>query len=172
MASQPDPRRLLDLAVGVLRGAGYGFLTTVDGDGRPASRLVQPLDVDGDGALRVGTSPRSRKAHHVAAQPVATYACEDRDGYGYVAVRGPVVIRRDEELRRSVWREELELFFPEGPDGDDFVVLQLDPERIEVVHFVEGVHPEPHGLVPAVLERDGGAWRTRDAERAEEPADG
>jgi hypothetical protein len=41
----------------------------------------------------------------------------------------------------------LEAFFPSGPDGDDFVLIHLVPNMIELIDFAHGVHPDPYGLV-------------------------
>ena len=100
--------RVFDTALKLLRNNPYGFLTTVH-DGRPCSRLVQHLSVEDDATLWIGTSPVSRKAGQLAANPEVLYAVEDRGDLAYVVVYGAarlvVTFRPDTteaELRRIV----------------------------------------------------------------------
>lgn len=79
----------------------------------------------------------------------------------YACAVGEVAIIDSAVERERRWEEGLRAFFPAGPGGDDFVLLRLRPEAIEVISFGAGVHPEPYGLVPAVVERVGDAWMLR-----------
>jgi hypothetical protein len=60
----------------------------------------------------------------------------------------------DAEERFEEWRA----FFPAGPAGEDYVLLQVVPSRLEVLNFVRQVTPIPFGLRPAVLVRRGDGW--------------
>ena len=45
---------------------------------------------------------------------------------------------------------------PAGPDSDDYILICVTPERIELVNDAAGVAPEPKGLKCVSLElRDG-----------------
>ena len=148
---------LVPLAVQIMRDIPYGFL--ISPGSPPTARLVQHLFVSDDAAVWIGTSPRSRKAQSIAADGTATYAVEDRTRFAYVSVSGPAVGVDDLEARCSLWEEGLRAFFPEGPDGDDFTLIQLVPDNVEVMSFADGVHPDPYGLVPAIAERRDDTWQ-------------
>ncbi|MFC4534760.1 hypothetical protein [Sphaerisporangium dianthi] len=49
-------------------------------------------------------------------------------------------------------------FFPDGPAGNDFVLIRLRPHRVELMDFSRKIHPDPCGLVPAAAERREGSW--------------
>ncbi|WP_306361236.1 pyridoxamine 5'-phosphate oxidase family protein [Nocardia sp. CC227C] len=136
----------------MLRTTTYGFLTTV-ADGRVHTRLVQHAGVDADDTIWIGTSPKSRKAADIAASPEVTYAVEDRPGIAYACVYATATIVDDPEERKARWVNGFELFFPGGPEGDDFVLLRLRPTAVEVMDFTREIHPDPFGLVPARAER-------------------
>jgi len=161
-----DATELLSLAVGLLRANPYGFLITI-GDGQPRARLVQPIHVDGSATLSIGTSPRSRKVKDLRRTEDATFAAEDRGQFAYVTLTGTCSIIEDEAARRERWIDGLAPFFPAGPAGDDFVVLELRARRIEVMDFTRRVHPDPYGLVPAVIQWGDSGWRTVAADRAD-----
>lgn len=145
------------MAVGLLRANPYGFLISA-GDGLH-SRLVQHLRVDDDATIWIGTSPRSRKAAELSGGAPVCYSVEDRAAFGYVTVTAQPGLSTDLAQRQALWEDGLAAFFPAGAGGDDFVLLRLASLRIELMNFAEAVHPEPYGLVPAVIERDGDGWR-------------
>lgn len=141
---------LLPVALRTLRSYPYGFLVTT-GESCPSVRLVQHLRVDDDATVWIGTSPRSRKAQEVADSPRVVYAVEDRPRFAYASLTATVNVVTDHALRCSLWEPGLQAFFPDGPDGDDFVLLRLAPVEIELMSFAEGVHPAPYGLKAAVV---------------------
>lgn len=143
-------RPLVEVARQVLTSWPYGVLGTAVGD-RPKARLVQHLCVDDDLSVWIGTSPRSRKVATLEVAPAATYTVEDRDRFAYVTLSGSASVVRDAASAAAHWTEDLRPFFPAGPQGDDFVLVRLKPETVELMSFADGVHPPPYGLVPAVL---------------------
>lgn len=154
---------LVPLAVEIIRSAPYGFLVTSGLP--PKARLVQHLRVDDEAVVWIGTSPRSRKAHAVATEGVATYVVEDLARFAYVSVAGAADLVDDVLMRKELWEEGLRSFFPAGPEGDDFVLVRVKPDVVEVMSFADGVHPDPYGLVPSVAERSGGGWHEVEATR-------
>jgi general stress protein 26 len=156
---------LVEVALRLLREAPYGFLVTAESDGPPSGRLVQHLEVTADLAVTFSTSPRSRKAVRIARWGSATYLVEDLGHLAYAALAGPARLIEDLDERRRLWHEGLRAFFPDGPAGDDFVLVTLAAERVELWSLGDGVHPEPYGLIPASAVRTGEGWRTVAAER-------
>jgi len=160
-----DVPELFGLALGTLRGQSFGFLSTLDRD-QPHTRLVQNLATDDDGTTWIGTSPRSRKVAEVRDRPEVTYAAADHEAVACVTLQARARVIDDVRRRVALWRDELGAFFPDGPEGDDFVLLAMRPHRIEQMNFARQVHPTPFGLVPAVIVRDGDGWRPVPAHRS------
>ncbi|GHC32330.1 pyridoxamine 5'-phosphate oxidase family protein [Streptomyces cinnamoneus] len=167
----PPAESLFAAALRLARANPYGFLTTYDGL-RPHTRLVEHLGVGEDGSLHIGTSPRSRKAADVARQPRVTYAVEDRGAAAYAVLEAEAHVEDGLQERLAHWKDDFRAFFPDGPEGDDYVVLRLCPDRIELMDFTHQVHPAPFGLVPAVIERDAAGWRRVPAARRAGPPGG
>ena len=151
-------------AVALMHSNPYGFLVTAGSVDEPHARLVQHLAVGDDARIWIGTSPRSRKAADIAARSWATYAVEDRTRFAYVAVSGMAQLVADDDTRKSYWIDGLQPFFPGGPTGDDFVLIEIRAIRVELMDFTDGIHPEPYGLVPVVAVR-GERWEQIPAER-------
>jgi general stress protein 26 len=160
----------LAAAQALLRRNPYGFLATPGAwpGAAPHVRLVQHLAVTDDLTVWIGTSPRSRKAADIAANPDSrvAYAVEDRAAFAYLSVSATVSVVDDERERAAKWEDGLAAFFPAGPLGDDFVLLRLDPLRLELMDFTRRLHPDPFGLVPVVVERHAGIWTAAPPDRA------
>jgi general stress protein 26 len=155
-------------AVSLVQANPYGFLLTVSEAGQPRGRLVQHLAVDDDATIWIGTSPRSRKAADLVRHADVSYAVEDRGNFAYAAISGTASLIADEDSCSQYWEEGLRAFFPDGPSGQDFVLIRIICARVEVVDFAHGIHPDPYGLVAAVAVRRG-AWELEPAERRELP---
>ncbi|MDQ3738211.1 MAG: pyridoxamine 5'-phosphate oxidase family protein [Actinomycetota bacterium] len=129
------------------------------------ARQVQLLETTDDLVLSFGTSPRSRKVADIHRTGRATIVAEVQERFAYVSISGVATVVDDETARRRLWIEELATFFTDGPLGDDFVIVRFHAERVEVMDFSEDVTPDPFGLVPAVLVRNGDGWETATPER-------
>ena len=125
----------------------YGFLVSAGNGGRPHARLVAHSGVDRDLSIWIGTSPASRKVTEIERAGQATYAVEDRASFASLAMSGIATIESEVEVRVARWNEDFRPFFPDGPEGNDFVLIHLVPDEIELIDFANGVHPDPYGLV-------------------------
>ena len=138
----------------------YGFLATSDARGGPSVRMVQHLEVSDNLDVAFSTSPTTRKAAELRASPDVAYSIADESGGAAVTIYGPVTLGHDSERRRALWLDELELFFPGGPDSDDFLIVEIAAARVEVWSFADGIHPPPFGLNSASILRTAVGWTT------------
>ncbi|AKU95130.1 pyridoxamine 5'-phosphate oxidase-related FMN-binding [Labilithrix luteola] len=152
-----DVDRILRAARSTMRRKKYCVLATRSVEGIGA-RVLQPFPPDDDFGVWLGTSPTSRKTEQLRADSTATLVYEDDGKAACVVLMGNVRIvdARAERVRRfmpSWWA-----FFPDGPEGDDFVLLRFEPHRIEVWDAARHITPEPFGLRSARLTRRDGTW--------------
>lgn len=151
-----DPTTVMGAALRIMRASRYCVLVTV-GDAGPHARVVQPFHPDHDLAVRVGTSPTSRKATEMRATGKALLVyTRERDGACVVADCDAVEV--DDPDRHRWFMPQWRAFWPAGPDAD-FTAFRCLPHRLEVWSARDGVTPPPFGLRSAVLTRDGDAWR-------------
>lgn len=157
------------IALRILRAHPFGFFATCSG-GRADVRLVQQLRVEDDATIWFATHPRSRKAAEIVENPTATYAVEERAAVAYATAIGHAAIVVDVEKGRELWDEGLRTIWPDGPDGDDFVLVRITTNRLEVMDF--SFDEEFEAFEPWVLEREGSRWRSRPHELRAEPVRG
>lgn len=149
---------LLEVTVAILKAAEYCFLITSAGSGPARARLMMPFDPEEDLTIWMAASPASRKVRELQAASSATLGYPLPQDGAYAALLGTATIEDDLKLRQRYWRRRFIQFWPDGPEGDDYVLIRFVPSCIELMNFAEGVVPEPYGLRAAILTRDGDSW--------------
>ena len=153
---------VLETAKSSIRSAEYCFLITLGEKGQANARLVQPFEPETDMTIWIGTWSKSRKVREIRKDSRVTLAFHDKEGTAYVTLLGSAQLESDINKKRNYWREEWIGFIPQGPDGDDYVLVKLIPSRIELMSFGSGVLPQPYGLKPAVVVRSEDLWAVVD----------
>lgn len=155
----PEPERILTAARAVFASARYCFLVTVDEQNRPQARLMEPFEPTGDFTVWFGTHPGSRKVAQLKKKSQAAVACYDPAGPNALTLLGKARLVEDPLLRRRYWRPGWEKFFPGGPGGANYLLIEFTPERIELISNTHGIANQPATPLPAIIERHGTAWR-------------
>lgn len=128
----------------VVRAVNWPAMTTVDGRGRPRTRIVHPVWEGHTGWVFTGR--HSHKEKHLARSPYVSLAYVNDAGMRADADQVYADCRTDwvDELaeKRRVWElfktlpppygYDPALFFPSGPDDPEIGLLKLTPWRIEV----------------------------------------
>ncbi|MBS1827688.1 MAG: pyridoxamine 5'-phosphate oxidase family protein [Acidobacteria bacterium] len=156
-AAQPTPDRVLEAARAVMESAEFCFLITVDASTEPHARLMQPFPPDAQMHVWFGTNPASRKVAQIRKNPRTTLAYYDKAGPNYVTLSGTSRIADAPAERRKNWRKEWEAFFPGGPEGANYVVIEFIPQRIELISATHKIAVEP-ASPPAILYRTRSGW--------------
>jgi general stress protein 26 len=152
------PELVIEATKASMRSAQYCFLITLSRSGEPHARLVQPFEPEQDLTIWVGTWAESRKVREIQRNSRVTMAFHDKEDTAYVTLSGSAKVESDTTKRRMYWREDWIGFPPQGPEGDDYVLIKFVPSRIELMNFGRGILPKPYGLRPAVLVRSGESW--------------
>lgn len=117
------------------------YLTTIDSNGFPHTRgmtnmrnmnthpHLTPLFRDHceDFLIIFSTNTSSEKVKHVKGNPkVAVYYSHPDKTQG-VMFGGEIEIVRDPELKRAIWVDGMEKYYPSGHDDPDHTILRLRP---------------------------------------------
>ncbi|WP_194814656.1 pyridoxamine 5'-phosphate oxidase family protein [Nocardia sp. XZ_19_385] len=134
-------------------------ITTVDGNGRPRSRILHPLweQVDGRPVGWIVTGRTPIKVRHLAANPVVAFSYWSP---AQSVVQGEAVASWVEDLdtKKHVWDlfmttpppvgYDLRQFAAPSHDSPDFDILRLDPDRVQVLDGADfGVNFTPRVAV-------------------------
>lgn len=148
---------VLRAARATMRRKKYCLLATAGEDGI-AARVLQPFPPEPNLEVWLGTSPRSRKAAQLRADPRATLVYEDDAKSACAVLSGRIELVEDLAERRRRFMPSWWAFWPEGPEADDYVLLRFTPEALEVWDASRGITPEPFGLRSARLVKRGESW--------------
>lgn len=119
---QPDDgtRTVADL----LTTSRIAMLTTRAPDGVLMSRPMAVQEVEFDGDLWFFADASSRKVAHVTADPQVNVTVGS--GSTWVSLTGIARVVREPARKRELWNSAVEAWFPDGPDADHVVLLQVD----------------------------------------------
>jgi general stress protein 26 len=161
-ASQaPAKAAVLGAARAIVGKARYATLTTLDERGAPQSRIVDPFPPEDELTIWVATNSRTRKVGQIARDGRVTLTYFDREAQHYVTVTGTAVLVADLAARAKRWKEEWAPFYPNGYRGDDYVLIRIEPLRLEVVAPELGMTNDPVTWRPVTLEMRASPDRNR-----------
>ena len=116
-------------------------LITVDQEGRPRVRVMDPFLPDNDFTVWLGTNPRSRKVEQIQQDPRVTLYYLAVDGSGYVMMQGTAQLIDAAAEKEARWKEGWEAFYPNKEE--DYMLIKVTPEWIEVVSYTHDVIGDP-----------------------------
>jgi len=118
------------------------YLSTVDGDGYPQSRVMGNLRSkeqcqiaeelfaghDEDFLIYMLTGHSSDKMRQIRANSkVGVYFCNSAEFHTLLLVGNAEEID-DPDLKKRIWQDEWKIHWPGGPEDPEFVMLKLLPE--------------------------------------------
>ncbi|HET6546668.1 MAG TPA: pyridoxamine 5'-phosphate oxidase family protein [Rhodanobacteraceae bacterium] len=116
-----DLRKLAEL-IGDIEVA---MLTTCTVDGSLVSRPLQTLKLDANGDLVFFTAADSRKIDDLGGDREVNLAYAAPGDRRYVSVRGRARTDRDRETIDELWSPVQKIFFPQGKDDPNLLVLRV-----------------------------------------------
>ena len=117
----PDLAKLGEL----IDGIEVAMLTTHASDGSMVCRPLQTLEFDHSGELVFFTGADSHKVDELRANPDVNIAYANPRSQSYVSVRGTASIDRDRATIEELWSPVQKIFFPQGKDDPNLVVLRV-----------------------------------------------
>ena len=125
MKSETQPTADLEKLGDLIDGVEVAMLTTHAADGSMVSRPLQTLKFDGGGELVFFTSISSRKIDELTENHDVNLAYSNPSKQIYVSVRGTARIDRDRATIDALWSPVQNVFFPQGKEDPDLVVLRV-----------------------------------------------
>eukprot|EP00871_Galdieria_phlegrea_P001084 jgi/Galph1/1977/GphlegSOOS_G645.1 len=130
--------------------AGPCFLIT-QGNDKANARLVDPLEPEKSlDRIYFATNPNTRKIAEIEINPRVSLAFHLPSQISYVVVHGVARVIRDPRLKKHFWKPAWKFFYPQGPEGEDCVIVGVLIDQIEIVSHENGICPS---WKAALLER-------------------
>jgi general stress protein 26 len=109
----------------LVREFDTAMLVTVSQAGELRSRPMAIAEIDAQGRLWFVTSAETAKVCEIDRRPTVNLTMQ---GTGkFVSLTGIASASQDPAKIRSLWKEAWRVWFPEGPDQSDLLLLQIQP---------------------------------------------
>lgn len=151
-AQAPGRDAIIAAARDIMAAAVNCALITIGPDGAPQARMMDPFAPEDDLTVWMATSRTTRKVPEMQADPRVTLIYFDREGPGYATLVGRVRLVEDVAERRARWKEPWSEYYPGGPEGPSYLLIEFTPERLEVVSVEHDIAAAPLAWQPAIVE--------------------
>ena len=138
--------KLTDAAREIMTSAETCALITLDKEGRPRVRVMDPFIPEYDFTVWLGTNSNSRKVDQIKNDPRVTLYYLENDASGYVMIHGTAYLVNDQEEKEKRWKTEWEAFYPNNREG--YLLIQIIPEWMEVISYTYGIIGDPISWEP------------------------
>lgn len=132
---------LLNAAKDIIEGAGTCALITLDGNGLPMVRVMDPFPPESDFTVWLGTNPNSGKVSQIKNNPDVTLYYLAKNSSGYVVIHGKAQLIDDQSEKDVRWKAEWKAFYPNNNDA--YLLIKVTPTWMEVVSYEHGIVGDP-----------------------------
>jgi general stress protein 26 len=128
---QPTREEKLTAALKLMAKDINAALVTVDSEGRPRVRTVEPFSPDDDWTIWVATNPLTRKVTEIGDNNQVALYFDDDDAGTYLAIMGTATIHDDPESKARLKHRLLDVFWPDYPEG--YLLISVKPIWLEIM---------------------------------------
>jgi general stress protein 26 len=148
-APRLDRVSLIETAREIMKTARYCALITIDSNGRPHARTMDPFPPEANIVVWLGTNAKSRKVAEIRRdQRVTLYYFVPAD-QAYVTISGRARIVHDATEKVKHWKDEWKDFYPDREKN--YVLIAVVPEKIEVISVKLGIVGDPVTWTPPAV---------------------
>jgi general stress protein 26 len=133
---------LLIAAHEIMESTHYCALATIDPEGQPQIRTMNPFPANDELITWFATSRTSRKVAEIKNNPkVCVYWADHVSAQGYVSITGTAEVIDDKELLTKMKRD----YWNGIPNWQDiFVLIKIVPKTLDVINYKHGLNNDPN----------------------------
>jgi general stress protein 26 len=149
-AAPPSREKVIAAARELIGTLKYCALITVDANGQPQVRTMNPFPPEDDMSVWMATTTKSRKYAEIQKNSrVTLYYANHAEATGYVSLTGRAVLVEDMQevlkRKRAYWDGAF-------PGLKNIVLIHVIPERMEVVYYKAGLGGNPTTFAPTAID--------------------
>jgi len=131
-----DEIALIETANEIIESAYYCTLVTIDKEGQPKVRVMEPFKPDDNYEIWLATNPKSRKVQQIKNNSKSTVNYFNKTELSYVSLMGNAFIVNDEAIKSQKWKEGWEQHYKNRKE--DYLLIRFVPESLELVSYTKG----------------------------------
>jgi len=147
----PSREKIMAAAREIMQTVRYCTLITLGQDGQPQARVVDAVAPDSGFVVWIGTNSVTRKVAEIRKDPRVTLMYFNEAGQEYVTVIGKAVFDDDPAHKAAHWKPSWGMMVKDGARGADFVLIRVQPSRLEVSSVKRGIFNDPATWRPAMV---------------------
>ncbi len=137
---------LVLIAHEIIDAAHFVALISLDADGHPQARVMDPFPPEADMTVWLATNPRSRKVEQIRKDNRVTLYYFDTSGLGTVTLMGTARLVDDPDEKAKRWKPGWEAFYPDRDSS--YLLIEVRPVRMEIVSVKHGLSGDPQTWTP------------------------
>jgi len=111
-------------------------LITIDKEGRPRVRVMDPFLPEEDFTVWFGTNKKTRKTEQIKNNPKVTLYYLEPNNAGYVMITGVAELIDDSVEKEKRWKDTWRAFYP---NMDDYLLIKVSPKWMEVISYSHNI---------------------------------
>jgi general stress protein 26 len=134
----------------IMNETHYCALVTMNSDGQPQIRTMNPFPANDELITWFATSRLSRKVSEIKNNPkVCVYYADHVNAKGYVSITGTAQVIDDKDLLVKMKRD----YWNGIPDWQNkFVLIKIIPKKMEVINYKHGLNNDPNtSAAPSIV---------------------
>ena len=120
----------------IIDSAYYCTLISVDKNGQPRARVMEPFKPDDNYEIWLATNPKSRKVQQIKNNSKSTVNYFNKAELSYVSLMGNAFIVNDETIKSQKWKEGWEQHYKNKKEA--YILIRFVPESLELVSYKKG----------------------------------
>jgi general stress protein 26 len=132
-----------------MKEAGLCTLITLDEEGWPRARTMDPFFPEEDLTVWFGTNPKSRKVEQIKNDPRVTLYYFDQSTVGYVMIQGTAQLVNDKDAKGKYWKDNWNAFYPDNEEN--YLLIKVTPNKLELVSYKHGIEGDPIYWTPPII---------------------
>lgn len=151
-AHEPTREAIIEAAEAIMVAAANCALITIGPEGAPRARMMNAFPPGASLIVWMATNRDTRKVAEMRADERVTLIYFDPADPGYATLLGRVRLIDDPVEKRARWKDEWSIYYPSGPEGDTYLLIEFVPDRLEVVSVKHDIAAAPLAWKAAVVE--------------------
>jgi len=140
---------LKEIAREIMKEAEFCSLITIDDQGRPRARTMDPYIPEDNFIIWFVTKATTRKVKQIRNNPLATVYYYHDESFGYVSLYGKAYLIDDSESKTKWWKNDWDQFYPDGREAA--LLIKFVPEWLELYSSVHKTGANPETWAPPVV---------------------
>jgi len=126
-----EEQKIINLSKEIIKETYFATLITVDKNGQPRARVMEPFEPDNNYIIWLTTNPKSRKVAQLNNNSKATLHYFDKKNLGYVSLMGNAFLINDEVIKSQKFKDGWDNFYKN--QKDDYLLIKFIPKTLEII---------------------------------------